>query len=90
MNKIIHLAGGLLAAGLSGCGSATGPLLEGEVIHCRLWDKPRPRQGETGSSSYTTFTSGKIRIYEHVTVVLQTNGVKYVAPHDWYSDVSFK
>ncbi len=90
MKKVFNLAWCLLAAGLAGCGSAAAPLIEGQIIHCQLWDRPRPRQGETGSAAFTSFTSGKIRIYEHVTVVIAPNGVKHAAPHDWYSSVSFK
>ena len=84
---ICSLAVGIL---LSGCSRSDGPVIKGEVVRCLLWDKPRPRQGETGSSSYETFTSGRIEIYEHFIVVTETNGVKHVAPHDWYSEVRFK
>jgi hypothetical protein len=71
-------------------GLTSGPVVKGEIIHCRLWDKPRPRQGEIGSSGLSIFTSGKIEIYERFIVVTETNGVKDVAPPDWYSEVSFK
>ena len=83
---VLSLAAGLF---LSGC-SPAGPMVKGDIITCKLWEGPRPRQGEIGSSGFSTFTSGKIEIYEHFIVVTESNGVKHVAPPDWYSDVSFK
>jgi hypothetical protein len=74
---------------LSGC-SPDGPLVKGDIINCKLWEGPRPRQGEIGSSSFNTFTSGRIEIYERFIVVTESNGVKHAAPLDWNSEVSFK
>jgi hypothetical protein len=75
---------------LPGCSNASAPVARGDVIYCKLWDKPRPLQGEIGSSSFLTITAGTIEIYENLVIVTEPNGVKHVAPPDWYSEVSFK
>ena len=90
MKTFVFLSLSLMAFGLTGCAPAKSPILEGEIKLCQLWDKPRPRQGELGSSSSTTFTSGRIQIYDHFICVIETNGVKHVAPHDWFSNIQFK
>ncbi len=100
MNKrAVGVLFGLLVAGLllAGCAPSNctpskskGPVLEGDIQLCLLWERPVPRQGEIGSSGSMTFTSGRIQIYEHFICVVETKGMKHVAPHDSFSNVHFK
>ena len=80
-----HLYLGLLATGLllSGCSPSSEPIIKGDLKFCLLRLRP------DGSSSQQ-FTSGRIEIYEHFICVTETNGLKHVGPHDWFSQVSFK
>ncbi len=90
MKTILPLSLLAMAFWGAGCAPSKGPIMEGELRYCELWNKPRPRSNEVGSASSTTFTSGRIQIYDHFTCVIETNGMKHVAPHDWFSNIQFK
>ena len=79
-----------LAVALTGCADRQAPLAKGELLFCKLWDKPCPRQGEMGSSSFRTMTSGNISFYLGIIIVTEPDGTRHAAPPDWFSELRFK
>ena len=79
-----------LAILLTGCADRQAPFAKGELLYCKIWDKPCPRQGELGSSSCMTYTAGNISIYPGIIIVTEPNGTKHAAPPDWISEIRFK
>jgi hypothetical protein len=65
-------------------------LASGQIVKCVLGDKPVPRAGETGTWTGQNFTQGRVEIYERVVVITGSDGTKHCAPHDRFSEITFK
>ncbi len=66
------------------------PLAKGRLEYVTIWHRPVQRPGETGSNNGTSPEKGsRVEVYENFILVTPRKGPRVLAPHGWYTDLSF-